>query len=277
MHNVLDASKALLVEVAHMLNGMNVTYVIVGGWSPYLRNATEIPHPGTRDVDVLFSDADAKEGIREVVKAFVEQGFVVSAKHDFQLLKPIVVDGQELMFNVDLLHPSETVENPEKMVDHLNLHVLENEFGPLKSVKSIVLPSSRILFETELHSVLDVSCPLTERVVPVPLISEAGCVLSKCESVTLEKRHRDSFDIYLSIVSRGSERIAQDIHPFGRLDGIQRLIAALGSFIEQRSQDGTGLEFDRRVGKYMKRKSSVLPSKVVRDLVNTVQQLSSPL
>jgi hypothetical protein len=124
---------------------------------------------------------------------------LVSAKHDFQLLKPISVEGRELVFNVDLLHPSETHRNPELLVDHLDLHIKESDFGDNKFVKSMVLPSSQILFEKDFFDSLIVNCPISNAYATIPLINECGCILSKCESVKLEKRKRDAFDIYLSV------------------------------------------------------------------------------
>ncbi|MDQ2974783.1 MAG: hypothetical protein M3R69_05130 [Acidobacteriota bacterium] len=53
----MDASYALLGEVEEIVSGLNHEHVIVGGWSPYLLNAKPIPHPGTKNIDVLFAEA----------------------------------------------------------------------------------------------------------------------------------------------------------------------------------------------------------------------------
>ena len=53
-----------------------------------------IRHPGTRDVDVLFNDD--RESIRNAVELFLASGFVLSAKHEFQLLKTLSVGGQRV-------------------------------------------------------------------------------------------------------------------------------------------------------------------------------------
>ena len=58
--SVLDGAKGLLVETIKLLNTLNINYVIIGGWSPLLRNDTDITHPGTRDVDILFLEARSK-------------------------------------------------------------------------------------------------------------------------------------------------------------------------------------------------------------------------
>lgn len=253
MTTVLDASKALLVEVAEILNKEQCAYVIVGGWSPYLRNSTKYRHPGTKDVDVLFSDAHARGGIRKVVEMFLSRGFLVSAKHDFQLLKPIEVEGRELAFNVDLLHPSETIANPELLVDHLNLNICEDDLGQDKAVRSVVLPSSRILFESGMSSLYEVVCPITGNKESIQLISEAGCVLSKCKSVHLEKRKRDSFDIFVALESSTPELFAAALRPYAHIEGVKDMLGSLREFLSvQVHPRNPYLEFDLRVRKYAK-------------------------
>lgn len=143
---VIEASKLLLFETCSLLNSLEARYLVVGGWSPYLLNKTSIKHPGTKDVDILFQDATIEYGIKEIFQEFLAAGFMVSAKHDFQLLKVIEVNNQQLVFNVDFLHPSETSKSPKLFVDQLTLGVLERPFGPEKANKSIALPSSKNVF-----------------------------------------------------------------------------------------------------------------------------------
>ena len=54
--SIEEASLVLLNDVCTSLSDTNSEFVIVGGWVPYLRVTTDaFKHPGTRDVDVLFS------------------------------------------------------------------------------------------------------------------------------------------------------------------------------------------------------------------------------
>src|SRR5690606_40663116 len=48
--NILDGAKGLLVETISAIESTDLEYLIVGGWSPYLRNKTNLTHPGTKDV-----------------------------------------------------------------------------------------------------------------------------------------------------------------------------------------------------------------------------------
>jgi hypothetical protein len=272
MSTVLDAAKALLVETVDILNREGANYVVVGGWSPFLRNKTPHAHPGTKDVDILFSDASAEGGIEKIVEAFLSAGFMVSAKHDFQVIKEVNVAGRLLAFNVDLLHPSETVHNPELLVDHLNLHIKDSEIGDDKFVRSIVLPSSQILFEKDMWSPINVKCPLTGKNIDVPLITETGCVLSKCESVSAEKRKRDSFDIYLSILNLAPHTVASGIRAYTHLEGVKTLLTSFRAFMDRKAvADAAFLEFDARVSKYIKNMDwSNPPSSLVKEMLEAI-------
>ena len=274
MITVLDASRALLIEVAQILNEQSCNYVIVGGWSPYLRNNTTHAHPGTKDVDVLFSDAHARGGISAIVDSFLDRGFLVSAKHDFQLLKEVEVSGKKLVFNIDLLHPSETIDNPELFVDHFDLGIKESDFGDDKLVRSIVLPSSQLLFKRGMWSAMPVTCQLTGRTLDVPLITEAGCLLSKCGSVGLAKRKRDAFDIFLSVKSAGVVRIAETIRPYAHINGVRELLTSLRKFLaEPCCVDGSFLEFDTRVLRYAREASDEgLPSGLVLNVLDAIMR-----
>lgn len=261
MTSVLDASKELLVEVSAILTGAGAEFVVVGGWSPYLLNTTEYRHPGTKDVDILFSDGAARLGLERYVDLLLREGFMPSAKHDFQLLKPIEVNSHELVFNVDLLHPSESLKNPELFTDHLDLHIKDGDLEKTKFVRSIALPSSNILFLEGFSQAVEVVAPLTGNSAVVPLISPAGVILSKCESVHLVKRPRDSFDIYIALMSGGSSNIIQAISPYKHLDGVRHMLDSLNSFVAKKSAISVDFfEFDVRVRRYVKQTIDPLPT-----------------
>jgi len=52
--DILDGAKGLLVETISAIESTDLDYLIVGGWSSYMRNKTDHVHPGTKDVDILF-------------------------------------------------------------------------------------------------------------------------------------------------------------------------------------------------------------------------------
>jgi len=200
--DILDGAKGLLVETISVIETTDLDYLIVGGWSSYLRNKTDLVHPGTKDVDIVFTDGDIKGKLAKTVEAFLEHGFLISAKHDFQMFKELNVKGKRVVYHIDLLHPQETQNNPELMVDHFDLGLNENDISDEPKIqKSIVLPSSKFLFDG-FYTNFDFNhraCNGEIRRVSLPLIDESGLIFSKCKSAQASKRPRDSFDVFLAL------------------------------------------------------------------------------
>lgn len=197
--SISDAARAVLCEATAIATGAGQPFVVVGGWSPLLLNSGAIVHPGTRDVDLLFERGTNQGALEDVLHAFLKNGYLSSAKHQFQILRVVRVADREFVFNVDFLHSAE-VTNPEELfVDHL---VLDD--GPLLyRYQSIVVPMSSLLFEDAGRTSIGVSAVTPagdERSVDVPLMSELGTLLTKSKSMSQAKRSRDAFDVFLAII-----------------------------------------------------------------------------
>ena len=198
--SVLEGATFLLGDTCRLLNEIEAEYVIVGGWTPYLLNKTDIVHPGTRDVDILFKDAYIEGNIAHLIKAFLRNGFVASAKHDFQLLRTLEFGSHSLVYNIDLLHPSESKKNFELFVDHFDLGIpTANGVPEGKMVRSIVIPETDLIFDgmSEDYYLEYRGVDRAKNQVRLPLMNHLGLLISKADSVTNVKRKRDSFDIYL--------------------------------------------------------------------------------
>ena len=203
--DLLAAARRLLCDTVSVLQRTDRKFAIIGGWSPYLLNVGEIRHPGTRDVDVLFQDGETTGDLLDVVALLLAQGYLPSAKHEFQLLRVLSVNGFEFVFNVDLLHCRQGQATPDLFVDHVFLPVRVSEFSSESvAMASIVVPTSSFLFDG--HVVMcDVHEPVSAeeqgegRFVRVPLMDELGTLVTKAESMTSAKRRRDAFDILLAV------------------------------------------------------------------------------
>jgi len=193
---IVDGSFSLLKETASILEKAKVEYIIIGGWSPFLLNSNEkFKHPGTKDVDILFKDGTNQGELKHVILLFLENNFLLSAKHDFQLLKEIKIQGKSFVYNIDLLHPSESISNPELFVDHLEFDIPIDKYRSHNFMqRSIALPESNILFNgySEKIHVGEINSDIT-------LMNETGCLITKSSSVKVKKRPRDSYDIFLAI------------------------------------------------------------------------------
>ncbi|CAM2883811.1 Uncharacterised protein [Legionella steigerwaltii] len=192
---------ALLKDTIEILSSFpDLEYMVIGGWCPVLRNTSSIKHPGTLDVDILFKESYKSGYLQNVIKSFISKGFMPSAKHPFQLLKPKEINGKRFIYNVDILHPNMTECSDQigMFVDHLELDVpLNNSETELKKMMSIVLPNSEILFREGLFDEFSQSGEVFK------LVSFLGMFITKMDSCQKQKRERDSFDIYLAFLSDG--------------------------------------------------------------------------
>ena len=196
------AAKGLLGEATAIAQGCNVDFAVCGGWSPFLRNSYVVGHPGTRDVDLLFSEGSDKGSLKSVVSAFLDSGYIVSAKCEFQVLRILPVAGRDFVFNVDLLHPHEGTLAGEFCVDQLSLPIPHEDFkSTFVFMKSIALSNAGFVFdgyvedERIVFQMPNGSCVSLD----VPIIDEVGLIATKGKSCIQRNCPRDIFDIYLAI------------------------------------------------------------------------------
>lgn len=249
--NIMQANRSILVEACMIMNAAQVEYVVVGGWVPYLRITDHVlQHPGTRDVDLLFnSDFDQ---VKDAVPIFFDAGYIPSAKHPFQLLKKLTVQGQEFVFNVDLMYPAEPTVDDDMFHDIIDLGVrVANHSSETQAIKSIAFLSADVIFQQSLWTNVDVEAVLPDgknAKCAIPLMDERGLILSKCESIKGIKRGRDSFDIYFALSGASGVNVASAISELVQnVPGARTHIDSLKEFLTQQPT-----LFNERVAKYAK-------------------------
>ncbi|UWX60474.1 hypothetical protein N0B40_19035 [Chryseobacterium oranimense] len=199
---IQDGALSLLGETTKILNENNVEYLIVGGWSPFLLNKGKLPHPGTKDVDILFKSGTETGKLKEIIDTFLKNGFTQSAKHPFQLLKVFEIKGYNFVYNVDLLHPDNQEKDPELYIDHIDFPVKESHTMRVDyKGKTILLPKSDFFFNDFItqYPLEYINSNGEKENIEFNLLNEAGLILSKSKSVFEVKRTRDAYDIFLSI------------------------------------------------------------------------------
>lgn len=210
-----SAARGLLGEATAIATRCGKEFAVVGGWSPVLRNTAMISHPGTRDVDLLFAEGATKEALKEVVLSFLDSGYLLSAKHEFQVLRTLNVGGRTFVFNVDLLHPHEGEVRGELCVDQVQFPIPHEDYkSTYIFTKSIALPNAGFVFDGFVcKESIEFQMPngtKAEHVVPV--INEVGLLATKSKSCMVQKRPRDIFDIYLAISSpRNAEEFQKSL------------------------------------------------------------------
>lgn len=243
IENLNEGASRLLVDVCQTVLSVSGQFVVVGGWCPFLRGGNEkLKHPGTRDVDLLFNND--VEIARQAVKALFKVGFIPSAKHEFQLLKTVSVLGKTFIYNVDILLPNESVENPDMFNDILDLGIPERVDSDLtRHVRSIALPSAAIVFREKLWSNFPAPSLTT---MDIPLLNEAGLIITKARSIRSAKRPRDAFDIFYVLTGPKSDEILAKLAELRKADfGIREEIDSLLNYVSEHKNN-----FDHNVRHY---------------------------
>jgi hypothetical protein len=196
-----EARVALLCDAVSLASRAGEQFAVIGGWSPFLLNSAPIKHPGTADVDLLFSEGVTPGRLRTVYELFLAEGYYPSAKHPFQLLQVIQVGSEKLAFNIDFLHPNEQGQR-DLFADHIELAVPLTPFirRQLK-MKSIAVPASKFIFKYQRIATASVKRSGDsgkEITTDIPVIDDAGLIVTKSYSFRSPKRNRDLLDIYLA-------------------------------------------------------------------------------
>lgn len=196
----LDPARLWLLSDAASIAGRSQSVVVVGGWCSVLNNHRQdgLQHPGTKDVDLLFENGATPGDLASVVNDLMAAGYVLSAKHGFQLVRIIRVGNDELAFSVDLLHPSpKTVDSVGEMFSkHVDLAI---EQRPGVHGDTFAVSIGTPVLEAVFHYNLIVEHLVPGAAAPIRFLNDAGLIVSKASSVSLSKRQRDSYDLFLAL------------------------------------------------------------------------------
>ena len=184
-----DGAKVIFDEAIDLLSDDLDKVVIIGGWGPFLRNSSI--HPGTKDVDVLFSFDYTKEEVGKVIMRFLDKGYMVSAKHGFQILKPVQVLERRYLYNIDFLHPAIERDNIVELHDVINLDVTIDGFI-VKTVQTAGILRGDLVFDENLYEPRDINGA------KVNLLNDTGVIITKIKSCCTPKRPRDIYDVILA-------------------------------------------------------------------------------
>ena len=167
----------------------------MGGWGPYLRHTNK--HPGTRDVDILFPENYKRERIVTILDRFLENGFFISAKNDFQLCRAYKLGKQTYIYNVDLLHPTEGKINKVDFIEILDLDVTVDGIR-VKPIITVNIQYGDVIYSKNLYEKIEFNGQIFN------VLDAAGIIVSKINSCHNKRRQRDIFDIYLSLSEKNT-------------------------------------------------------------------------
>lgn len=102
----VNACKAVLLELVHLLGELKDDMVIIGGWIPtFLLPQFNDPHVGTLDIDVALNFPKIPDDTYQtILKAFLKRGYTQDKEQPFRFFRKVKVQGAEpINVEVDLM------------------------------------------------------------------------------------------------------------------------------------------------------------------------------
>jgi len=101
---LVRAARSVLLEVIHLLGEYGESIVLVGGWVPDLLLASkESPHIGSIDIDLALNHLKLRDEGYKSIQELLIQGEYVQGKQPFIFNRTVMIEGNEITVQVDLL------------------------------------------------------------------------------------------------------------------------------------------------------------------------------
>jgi len=91
----VTACKSVLLELVHLLRGIEDHMVIIGGWTPtFLLPQSDDPHVGSLDIDVALNFSGIPDHTYQtILEAFLRQGYRQDDKQPFRFFRTVAIEG----------------------------------------------------------------------------------------------------------------------------------------------------------------------------------------
>lgn len=102
----VNACKAVLIELVHLLGEIKDEIVIIGGWAPtFLLPQSDDPHVGSLDIDVALNFSKIPDDTYQtILKEFFKRGYTQDKEQPFRFFRKVKVEGiEQVNVEVDLM------------------------------------------------------------------------------------------------------------------------------------------------------------------------------
>jgi hypothetical protein len=102
----INACKAVLLELVHLLGEIKDEMVIIGGWTPtFILPRSDDPHVGSLDIDVALDFSKIPDDTYQtILKAFLKRGYTQDKEQPFRFFRKVKIEGAEpINVEVDLM------------------------------------------------------------------------------------------------------------------------------------------------------------------------------
>ncbi len=104
----VNACKAVLLELVHLMGEIKDEMVIIGGWTPvFLLPQSKDPHVGSLDIDVALNFSKIPNDTYEtILKAFLKRGYTRDKEQPFRFFRHVKTEESDpINVEVDLMAP----------------------------------------------------------------------------------------------------------------------------------------------------------------------------
>ncbi len=93
----VNACKAVLLELVHLLGEIKDEMVIIGGWTPtFLLPQSNEPHIGSLDIDLALNFSKIPDDTyKTILRAFTKRGYTQDRQQPFRFFRAVKVEGAE--------------------------------------------------------------------------------------------------------------------------------------------------------------------------------------
>jgi hypothetical protein len=102
----VNACKAVLLELVHLLGEIKDEMVIIGGWTPtFILPQSDDPHVGSLDIDVALDFSKIPDDTYQtILKAFLKCGYTQDKEQPFRFFRQVKIEGADpVNVEVDLM------------------------------------------------------------------------------------------------------------------------------------------------------------------------------
>jgi len=102
----VNACKAVLLELVHLLGEVKDEMVIIGGWTPtFILPQSDDPHVGSLDIDVALDFSKIPDDTYQtILKAFLKRGYTQDKEQPFRFFRKVKIEGADpINVEVDLM------------------------------------------------------------------------------------------------------------------------------------------------------------------------------
>ena len=102
----VNACKAVLLELVHLLGEIKEEMVIIGGWTPtFILPGSDDPHVGSLDIDVALDFSKIPDDTYQtILKTFLKRGYTQDKEQPFRFFRKVKIEGADpINVEVDLM------------------------------------------------------------------------------------------------------------------------------------------------------------------------------